>query len=71
VLQERTLRRLAYHHHRIGAIDGDDLDDAPRHGCFQSARKMRYGFQTLRPGPPLPNGMVSSLVEDGRHQIGP
>jgi hypothetical protein len=30
-LQERAVCRLAHHHYRIGAIDGDERDDAPRY----------------------------------------
>jgi hypothetical protein len=40
VLQERALRRLAHHHHRRGAIDGGDIDDAPLPCCSRAARAL-------------------------------
>jgi hypothetical protein len=49
VLQERTLRRLAHHHHRVGAIDGDDRDDAPLHSGYRAARQTLGVCQTLPP----------------------
>jgi len=70
VLQESALRRLPHHHHRIGAIDGDDRDDAPLHSGFRAARKTPYVCQTLSPGELTPDGAVSSVVDDGRHPIG-
>ena len=70
-LQERALRRLAHHHHRIGAIDGDDRDDAPLHSGFRAARQTRGVCQTLSPGELTPDGTASSVVDDGRHPIGP
>jgi hypothetical protein len=70
-LQERALRRLAHHHHRSGAIDGDDRDDAPLHSCVRAARKTLCVFETLRPGRLRPNGIALSVVDDGRYQIGP
>jgi hypothetical protein len=70
-LQESALRRLAHHHHWIGAIDGDDRDDAPRHSCCRAARKTLGVFQTLSSGQLMPNGIASSVMDDGRHQIGP
>ena len=70
-LQKGALRRLAHHHHRIGAIDGDDRDDAPLHSGFRAARQTLCVFQTLRPGPLTPDGMASSWVDDGCHPIAP
>jgi hypothetical protein len=59
VLQERALRRLPHHHHRIGAIDGDDRDDAPRHAGCRAARQALGVCQTWRPGPLTPDGSSS------------
>jgi hypothetical protein len=70
-LMKRAVCRLAHHHHRLGAIDGDDLDDAPCHSGFRAARQMLGMSQTLNPGDLPPDGMVSSVVGDGRHPLGP
>ena len=70
-LQERALRRLAHHHHRIGAIDGDDRDEPPLHSGFRAARQTLGVCQTLSPGELTPDGTASSVVDDGRHPIGP
>jgi len=69
-LQESALRRLAHHHHRIGAIDGEDRDDAPLHPGFRAARKTQYVCQTLSPGELTSDGTASSVVDDGRRPIG-
>jgi hypothetical protein len=59
VLQESALYRLAHHHHRIGAIDGDDRNDPPLHAGFRAARQALGVCQTWGPGPLTPNGSSS------------
>lgn len=63
---EHTLRRLAYKHHRTGAIDGDNLGDAPLQCCFTVARTKRFVGQTVSPGTLTPHATVWSSVDEGR-----